>query len=83
MKAIVSEITIPGNVQKCVDVVLEMWLSGGLGSVGLMVGLNDLRGLSQPQGFCASKATLERFYKCKQGQHFHIWATLAELEEIF
>lgn len=64
-KAIVSEITISGNVKKCVDVVLEMWLSGGLCSVGLMVGLNDLRGVIQPQGFCDSKATWERFYKCK------------------
>lgn len=60
---------------------LETWLSGGLGSVGLMVGLNDLRGLIPPQGFCDSKATLEMFYKCKQGQHVHIWAALAALGE--
>lgn len=26
-----------------------MWLSGGLGTVGLMVGLGDLKGLVQPK----------------------------------
>jgi len=31
------------------------WFSGGLGSVRLTVGLNDLKGLFQPKRFCDSK----------------------------
>ena len=30
------------------------WFSGGLGSVRLAVGLNDLKGLLQPKRFCDS-----------------------------
>lgn len=29
----------------------EMWLSAGVGSTGLTVGLNDLKGLLQPELF--------------------------------
>ena len=31
------------------DEVLRTWFISGLGSVGLMVGLNDLKGLFQPK----------------------------------
>lgn len=33
---------------------LGTWFSGGLGSVGLTVGLDDFEGLFQPKRFCDS-----------------------------
>lgn len=32
---------------------LWTWFTGGHGGVGLIVGLNDLRGLLQPEWFCS------------------------------
>lgn len=34
---------------------LGMWISAERGGAGLMVGIDDLKGLFQPQGFCDSK----------------------------
>lgn len=35
----------------CLDVDLGIWFSGGLGGAGLMVGLDDLRGIFQHKLF--------------------------------
>jgi len=40
--------TVPGGVQNCADVALRDMVNGH-GAGGLMVGLDDLRGLFQPQ----------------------------------
>lgn len=44
----IGGMAIPENFQKACRYVLETWLSGGLGSSGLIFELADIEGLFQP-----------------------------------
>ena len=45
------------------------WFSGGLGSVRLTVGLDDLKGLFQPKRFYDSKLSSNLYQHCSCQKH--------------